>query len=139
MLHFSEGTTLVYCDLWDCKYIKEHRLYYGKARIERGEKYINVCGKKYVNLVVVGGASKFHDIPPVVCQYYEKETGEYIPNGKYTIPVEQLGFSVRTMNCLRRGGIYTVGDLMSKNDHDLQALRNFGVVCLKEVHHALGK
>lgn len=47
MIHFSKGTTLVYCDLSDCRYIKKHRLYRGKAKIERGEKYTDVCGQRY--------------------------------------------------------------------------------------------
>ncbi len=44
----------------------------------------------------------------------------------YNMPVEQLNLSVRTMNCLRRGGIATVGELASKGERDLMALRNFG-------------
>ena len=37
-----------------------------------------------------------------------------IPEELYNMPVEQLNLSVRTMNCLRRGGIATVGELASK-------------------------
>ncbi|MDD5039075.1 MAG: DNA-directed RNA polymerase subunit alpha [Dehalococcoidales bacterium] len=42
------------------------------------------------------------------------------------MPVEQLNLSVRTINCLRRGGIATVGELMNKQEKELLALRNFG-------------
>jgi len=48
MIHFSEGRTLIYCDSSDCRYIKRHKLYRGKPHPRRGEKYINVCGRKYV-------------------------------------------------------------------------------------------
>jgi DNA-directed RNA polymerase subunit alpha len=34
----------------------------------------------------------------------------------YHMPVEQLNLSVRTMNCLRRGGIATVGELATKTE-----------------------
>ena len=44
----------------------------------------------------------------------------------YNKPVEQLDLSVRTLNCLRRGGIATVGELISKDEKELMALRNFG-------------
>jgi DNA-directed RNA polymerase subunit alpha len=37
-----------------------------------------------------------------------------ISNELFNMPVEQLNLSVRTMNCLRRGGIATVGELASK-------------------------
>ena len=49
-----------------------------------------------------------------------------IPDEKYNMPVEQLSLSVRTMNCLRRAGIATVGELISTGEKELLALRNFG-------------
>ena len=49
------------------------------------------------------------------------------------MPVEQLNLSVRTMNCLRRGGIATVGELASKTEKDLMALRNFGLKSKQEI------
>jgi len=57
----------------------------------------------------------------------EKESGaQTISEELANIPVEQLNLSVRTMNCLRRGGIATVGELASKSEKDLMSLRNFG-------------
>jgi DNA-directed RNA polymerase alpha subunit len=41
--------------------------------------------------------------------------------------------SVRTINCLRRAGIKTIGDLLKFREKDLMYLRNFGVTCLNEV------
>jgi len=49
-----------------------------------------------------------------------------IPDEQYNMPVEQLNLSVRTMNCLRRAGISTIGELMSKGEKELLSLRNFG-------------
>jgi len=49
-----------------------------------------------------------------------------IPEEKYNMPVEQLDLSVRTMNCLRRAGIDTVGEIISKGEKELLELRNFG-------------
>ena len=56
-----------------------------------------------------------------------------IPEELYNMPVEQLNLSVRTMNCLRRGGIATVGELASKEEKDLMALRNFGQKSKQEI------
>lgn len=49
------------------------------------------------------------------------------------MPVEQLNLSVRTMNCLRRGGIATVGELANKTEKDLMVLRNFGQKSKQEI------
>jgi DNA-directed RNA polymerase subunit alpha len=55
----------------------------------------------------------------------------------YNMPVEQLNLSVRTMNCLRRGGIATVGELASKEEKELMALRNFGQKSKQEIKDRL--
>ncbi len=60
-----------------------------------------------------------------------------IPDEKYNIPVEQLDLSVRTMNCLRRAGITTVGELISKGERELMALRNFGQKSKQEIEERL--
>lgn len=44
----------------------------------------------------------------------------------FNMPVEQLNLSVRTLNCLRRGGITTVGEVISRGEKELMSLRNFG-------------
>ena len=53
------------------------------------------------------------------------------------MPVEQLDLSVRTMNCLRRGGITTVGELVSIGEKRLSSLRNFGQKSKQEVEGRL--
>jgi len=60
-----------------------------------------------------------------------------IPEELFNMPVEQLNLSVRTMNCLRRGGIATVGELVSKEEKDLMALRNFGQKSKTEIKDRL--
>ena len=60
-----------------------------------------------------------------------------IPDEKYNMPVEQLDLSVRTMNCLRRGGVATVGELISKKAKDLLQLRNFGQKSFHEIEDRL--
>lgn len=53
------------------------------------------------------------------------------------MPVEQLNLSVRTLNCLRRGNINTVGELMSKTQKELMSLRNFGIKSKQELEERL--
>ncbi|MFC2059543.1 DNA-directed RNA polymerase subunit alpha [Chloroflexota bacterium] len=60
-----------------------------------------------------------------------------IPNELRNMPVEQLDLSVRTMNCLRRGSISTVGELVSKGEKELLSLRNFGQKSKTEIEERL--
>ncbi|MFC1931686.1 DNA-directed RNA polymerase subunit alpha [Chloroflexota bacterium] len=62
-----------------------------------------------------------------------------IPDEKYNMAVEQLDLSVRTMNCLRRSGISTVGELISKKPKELIKLRNFGQKSFHEIEERLQK
>ena len=70
-------------------------------------------------------------------QIEKKTVTAVIPDEKYNIPVEDLDLSVRTMNSLRRGGITTVGDLMTKGEKELLSLRNFGQKSRQEVEERL--
>ena len=60
-----------------------------------------------------------------------------IPDEKYNMPVEQLDLSVRTMNCLRRSNITTVGELIAKGPKELLKLRNFGQKSFHEIEERL--
>ena len=60
-----------------------------------------------------------------------------IPEELANMPVEQLDLSVRTLNCLRRGGLATVGELVQKEEKDLMALRNFGQRSKREIEERL--
>ena len=51
--------------------------------------------------------------------------------------VSYTWISVRTLNCLRRAGIITLGDLVKFRKKDLMCLRNFGIKCFYEVEELL--
>jgi DNA-directed RNA polymerase subunit alpha len=53
------------------------------------------------------------------------------------MPVEHLNLSVRTLNCLRRGSINTVGEVVSKTEKELMSLRNFGLKSKQELEDRL--
>ena len=47
--------------------------------------------------------------------------------------IEDLDFSVRAYNCLKRAGIHTVQDLVNKKEVEVTKIRNLGKKSLKEV------
>lgn len=53
--------------------------------------------------------------------------------------IKDLGFSVRTFNCLRKVGITTVGELIAHSESDLMAIKNFGRKSLTEVKEKLAE
>ncbi len=67
----------------------------------------------------------------------EEPSGLSMPPELSNMPVEQLDLSVRTLNCLRRGGIATVGEVISKGEKGLTSLRNFGQKSLQEIEERL--
>ena len=52
-------------------------------------------------------------------------------------PIQELQLSIRSTNCLLRGGIETVPDLLSKSREDLLKIRNLGKISLKEIEARL--
>jgi DNA-directed RNA polymerase subunit alpha len=59
------------------------------------------------------------------------------PNALDDILIEELELGVRSYNCLKRAGIQTVGDLVSKTENELNAIPNFGKKSIDEVVETL--
>jgi len=53
--------------------------------------------------------------------------------------IEELDFSVRTYNCLKKDNILTMGELVQKTEQDLMNIRNFGKKSLTEVKEKLAQ
>jgi DNA-directed RNA polymerase subunit alpha len=88
--------------------------------------------------ILVEQLSPFIDYAKVSRMEVEKQLiRASITEEKYNMPVEQLDLSVRTMNCLRRGGITTVGELISRGEKGLLSLHNFGQRSKQEVEERL--
>ncbi|MGI6237019.1 MAG: DNA-directed RNA polymerase subunit alpha [Candidatus Excrementavichristensenella sp.] len=51
--------------------------------------------------------------------------------------IEELDFSVRAFNCLKRAGINTVGELVQRNQEEMMKVRNLGKKSLEEVEQKL--
>ncbi len=77
----------------------------------------------------------------------EEEAGETLfgadakpAGGKdFQMSIEDLELPVRVLNCLHRGGINTVGQLIEKSEDDLMALRSFGARSIEDVKEKLEK
>ena len=52
---------------------------------------------------------------------------------KLETSIDDLDFSVRAYNCLKRAGVNTLGDLTSKSELEMMKIRNLGKKSLKEV------
>ena len=52
---------------------------------------------------------------------------------KLETSIEDLDFSVRAYNCLKRANINTLGDLIDKSENEMMRIRNLGKKSLKEV------
>jgi DNA-directed RNA polymerase subunit alpha len=51
--------------------------------------------------------------------------------------IDDLDLGVRSLNCLKREGIETVGDLLSRSEQELMCIPNFGRKSLDEVMERL--
>jgi DNA-directed RNA polymerase subunit alpha len=58
-------------------------------------------------------------------------------HGMENFPIEELELGVRSYNCLKRVGIETIGDLVSKTESELAAIPNFGKKSIEEVSETL--
>lgn len=60
-------------------------------------------------------------------------------NSIYYRPVRDLELSVRSENCLLRGGVHVIGELVSRTREDLLKTRNLGKISLREIEEKLAK
>ena len=58
-------------------------------------------------------------------------------HGMENFPIEELELGVRSYNCLKRVGIETIGDLVTKSENELASIPNFGKKSVEEVKETL--
>ncbi len=51
----------------------------------------------------------------------------------FSMPIEDMDLTVRSYNCLKREGVHTVGELVTRSEADLLDIRNFGAKSIDEV------
>jgi DNA-directed RNA polymerase subunit alpha len=66
-----------------------------------------------------------------------ESAGVSLAGGMENFPIEELELGVRSYNCLKRVGIETIGDLVTKSESELAAIPNFGKKSIEEVKETL--
>lgn len=103
-------------------------------QIERCKQCLEVY-KQYIPEGEVEEYNANDELTPDFCCEHED-----ITDTKYKeISIEEMNLSVRSFNCLKRGGIHTVYDLMSKSIDELKSIRNMGKKSLIEIFTSLEK
>src|SRR5213596_2912638 len=67
----------------------------------------------------------------------EAQAEPALAHGMENFPIEELELGVRSYNCLKRVGIETIGDLVTKTETELAAIPNFGKKSIEEVKETL--
>jgi DNA-directed RNA polymerase subunit alpha len=68
-----------------------------------------------------------------------QEAAQPSAHGMDNILIEELELGVRSYNCLKRVGIETIGDLVSKSETELASIPNFGKKSIEEVKETLAQ
>ncbi len=68
-----------------------------------------------------------------------ESAGVSLAGGMENFPIEELELGVRSYNCLKRVGIETIGDLVTKTESELAAIPNFGKKSIEEVKETLAQ
>ncbi|KPJ69880.1 DNA-directed RNA polymerase subunit alpha [candidate division WOR-1 bacterium DG_54_3] len=69
----------------------------------------------------------------------EAEKKAEVPETTLEMNIEDLELSARSLNCLKKAGIKTVGELISNSEADLMKFKNFGAKSLDEVREKLAE
>jgi DNA-directed RNA polymerase alpha subunit len=62
-----------------------------------------------------------------------------LAHGMENFAIEELELGVRSYNCLKRVGIETIGDLVTKTENELGSIPNFGKKSIEEVKETLAQ
>ena len=68
----------------------------------------------------------------------ESEIWRQLSPEQYNTTIEQLDLSSRTLNCLKRASLDTVGQIIETKRSDLLKIRNFGVKSFNELNEKFG-
>lgn len=88
--------------------------------------------------ILVDCFSKFLDLEQLTRDIsIEKEVVVEVENKYENLMIEELDLSVRSYNCLKRGGIQTVLELTAKTEDEMIKMKNLGKKSLKEIKDKL--
>jgi DNA-directed RNA polymerase alpha subunit len=90
------------------------------------------CGESYPDITMLPVLAKFFNITVVEFIGAEDENTES-DDKVLKMTIEELNFFVRTYNCLKRAGILTVEDIISKTEEDMVKVRNLSKNSFEEI------
>ncbi|MBR6608281.1 MAG: DNA-directed RNA polymerase subunit alpha, partial [Oscillospiraceae bacterium] len=93
-----------------------------KEAVSLGAKVLN----EHLNLFVDLSDETYHT--EIMVEKDDNDKGKVLE-----MTIEELDLSVRSFNCLKRAGINTVEDLISKSEEEMMKVRNLGKKSLEEV------
>ena len=93
-----------------------------KATEEMMEEVERIKGDTQLLREIMNGDGK-DKAEPIIRRHFDKSK----------IDIEELGFSVRAYNCLKRAGYNVIGDMIGVSMGDLIKVRNLGRKCCDEV------
>ena len=111
-----------------------------KTNRELASKCIKSVGKGESDTSSIGGAAYFleqarifeYDVPTML-----KALKVHEADPIYDTPIDALGLSTRTYNCLKRGGIENLGDITNLYLYELEKIRNIGKKSFDEILQTL--
>lgn len=121
-------------------------LNYEKLKIElwsNGSVSIEDCMKKSASILMdslslfgeLNRRPVFEDVD--LSSHSEESASDVSENKIYDISVEDLELSARSLNCLKKANINTVGELVEKDLNDLYNIKNFGKKSAEEINSKL--
>jgi DNA-directed RNA polymerase subunit alpha len=69
----------------------------------------------------------------------ESEKKSEVPEAVLDMNIEDLELSARSLNCLKKAQVKTVGELIANSEPDLMKFKNFGTKSLTEVREKLAE
>lgn len=104
-------------------------LKYGKELIEEQENVVEL-------IMQIKGKKQFLEQMNVEL---DEKIKNIMINGEVSplTSIRELDLSIRSLNCLRRADINTLGDLLDKTEEDMMKIRNLGRKSLKEIIRTL--
>jgi DNA-directed RNA polymerase subunit alpha len=110
---------------------------------------IQVTGNGTVppNEAITMAASQLHEYLSIFSEIVEdavpvleiRDDDQQVRNKALDYRIEDLDFSVRTYNCLKKEGVDALGQLVHHSEEELMAIRNFGKRSLTEVVEKLAQ
>ena len=98
--------------------------------VSKAARILNDHLKLFQNIIKM--PEEYEEDEPTFTEEPIDETGKVLET-----TIEDLDLSVRSFNCLKRAGINTVADLVSKTEDDMMKVRNLGRKSLDEVKKKL--